>query len=104
MRNFLISAVVDIILIFAFYYLFRAMIPKETRNKLYEKYISSFAKFVIYLFVVTLIIIGVSTLIIYRTRYVSYLNVISSALVSIFVGFVISLVPTTGAGDKKEEK
>ncbi|ABK60885.1 MULTISPECIES: hypothetical protein [Clostridium] len=104
MRNFLISAVVDIILIFAFYYLFRAMIPKPTRNKLYEKYISSFAKFVIYLFVVTLIIIGVSTLILYRTRYVNYLNVISSALVSIFVGFVISLVPTTGAGDKKEEK
>lgn len=104
MRNFLVSAIVDIILIFAFYYIFRAIINESTRHKIYEKYISSFAKFVIYLFVITILIIGITSLIFYKTRYVNYLNVISSALVSVFVGFVISLIPTKGAGDKRKHK
>ncbi|AEB74820.1 probable membrane protein [Clostridium botulinum BKT015925] len=56
------------------------------------------------MFVITILITGITALIFYKTRYVNYLNVISSALVSIFVGFVISLVPTKGAGDKKKHK
>ncbi|KYH28653.1 MULTISPECIES: hypothetical protein [Clostridium] len=104
MRNFLITAVLDIILILISYYLFRAVISGPTRHKIYEKYLSSFAKFVIYIFIASALITGISALILYKTRYVVYLNVIAPSLVSILVGFIISLVPTRGAGDNKEKK
>ncbi|MFU0824401.1 hypothetical protein [Clostridium sp.] len=104
MRNFLITAVADIILIIVSYYLFRAVISGPTRHRIYEKYLSSFAKFVIYIFIASALITGISALILYKTRYVVYLNVIAPALVSILVGFIISLVPTRGAGDNKEKK
>lgn len=104
MRNFLITAVLDIILILISYYLFRVVISGPTRHKIYEKYLSSFAKFVIYIFIASALITGISALILYKTRYVVYLNVIAPSLVSILVGFIISLVPTRGAGDNKEKK
>lgn len=101
MKNFLISAVVDIILIFISYFLFRNIISGPTRHRLYEKFFGSFAKFVIYTFIATLIITGVTALILYRTWYIAYINILAPALVSILVGFLMSTVPTRGAGDEK---
>ncbi len=101
MKNFLISAAVDIILILASYFLFRNIISGPTRHRLYEKFFGSFAKFVIYTFIVTIIITGVTAIILYRTWYISYINIIAPALVSILVGFLMSTVPTRGAGDEK---
>lgn len=103
MRNFLINAVIDLFLILISYFLFRRAISGPTRHRLYEKMLSSFAKFVIFLFIVSLVVTGLTALIFYRTRFVGYINVIAPAVLSVFVGFVISTVPTRGAGDEKEE-
>lgn len=103
MKNFLISALIDIILIFASYFLFRKVINGATRHRLYEKFFSSFAKFVIYIFVITVILTSIVALIFYRTRFVSYLNIVAPALVSILVGFFMSTVPTRGKGDDKDK-
>lgn len=104
MKNFLISAVVDIILIFISYFLFRNIISGPTRHRLYEKFFGSFAKFVIYTFIATLIITGVTALVLYRTWYIAYINILAPALVSILVGFLMSTVPTRGAGDEKSKQ
>lgn len=103
MKNFLISAVVDIILIFISYFLFKNIISGPTRHRLYEKFFGSFAKFVIYTFIATVIITGVTALILYRTWYIAYINILAPALVSILVGFLMSTVPTRGAEDKKSK-
>ncbi|ACA56385.1 hypothetical protein ACLD43_18245 [Clostridium botulinum] len=96
MRNFLISSIVNLILILVSYFLFRSIISGPTRHKIYEKIFSSFAKFIIYTFIFTIVITGVTALIVYRTRFVIYLNIIAPALVSILIGFLISTVPTKG--------
>ncbi len=51
MRNFLISSIVNLILILISYFLFRSIISGPTRHKIYEKIFSSFAKFIIYTFI-----------------------------------------------------
>ncbi len=102
MKNFLISAIVDIIIIFTSYFLFRSIISGPTRHRLYEKFMSSFAKFVIIIFVASALVTGLTALVLYKTRFIVYLNVIAPALVSILVGFIMSTVPTRGVGDKKK--
>ncbi|PJI08772.1 MULTISPECIES: hypothetical protein [Clostridium] len=104
MFNFLISSAVDIVLIFASYFIFRSIISGPTRHKIYEKFMSSFAKFVIYIFIVSVAITSISAYIMYRTRFVSYINIVAPALVSVFIGFVMSTVPTRGLGDTNETK
>ncbi|HBC95454.1 MAG TPA: hypothetical protein DC034_01505 [Clostridium sp.] len=99
MKNFLISASVDIFLILLSYFLFVKIISGPTRHKLYEKFFRSFARFIIYLFFITLLITGLSAFILYRTSYIAYINIISPALVSVLVGFLMSTVPTKGEGD-----
>lgn len=103
MRNFLISTAVNIVLIFISYFLFKKVISGPTRHKIYEKIFSSFAKFVISIFIITVAITSVSALVLYKTRFIAYINVIAPALVSILVGFVMSLVPTRGIGDKEKK-
>ncbi|MBM7871985.1 ABC-type uncharacterized transport system permease subunit [Clostridium pascui] len=103
MRNFLISTAVNIVLIFISYFLFKKLISGPTRHKIYEKIFSSFAKFVILIFIITVAITGISALVLYKTRFIAYINVIAPALVSILVGFVMSLVPTRGIGDKEKK-
>jgi hypothetical protein len=102
MRNFIISAVADLILILISYFIFRSVISGPARHRIYEKFMSSFAKFVISIFIITVAITGIAAFILYRTRYVVYLNVIAPALVSIFIGFIMSTVPTRGRGDKEK--
>lgn len=104
MRNFLISAGADIVLILVSYFIFRSIISGPTRHRLYEKFLSSFAKFVILIFLASLILTGATALILYKTRYIQYINIAAPALVSILVGFIISTVPTRGLGDKDKEK
>ncbi|WP_142413524.1 hypothetical protein [Hathewaya massiliensis] len=101
MRNFFISATLDLILILISYFIFRAIISGPNRHKIYEKLMSSFAKFIIFLFVVTVAITSITAIILYKTRYIEYINVVTPALVSIFVGFVVSTVPTRGYEEKK---
>lgn len=100
MLSFIVSALIDIVIIFAAYFIFRSVLSGPLRHRIYEKFISSFGKFVIYIFIVSAAITGIAAYILYRTRYVIYLNIIAPALVSIFIGFVVSTVPTRGAGDK----
>lgn len=104
MRNFLLSAIADIFLILISYFVFRSVISGPTRHRLYEKFLGSFAKFVIGIFVASLLITSLTALVLYRTRYIAYINIVAPALVSILVGFVVSTVPTRGAGDNEKEK
>lgn len=104
MRNFIIAAAADLVLILASYFLFRSIISGPTRHRLYEKFMSSFAKFVIYIFVASAGITALTALILYRTRYISYLNIAAPALVSLLVGFIVSTVPTRGIGDEKKKE
>ncbi|EJO5347485.1 hypothetical protein NRP93_001571 [Clostridium botulinum] len=101
MKNFLISSIANLILILVSYFLFRNIISGPTRHKIYEKLFSSFAKFVIYTFVFTIAITGITALIVYKTRFVIYLNIVAPALVSILIGFLISTVPTKGVEENK---
>lgn len=104
MKNFLISAAADVILITFSYYIFRSILSGPTRHKIYEKFISSFAKFVIYIFIASVVITGFTALILYRTRYIVYINIAAPAILSILVGFIMSTVPTRGAGDSDSKK
>jgi len=103
MKNFLVSAIVDIIIIFSSYFLFRSVISGPTRHRLYEKFMGSFAKFVIIIFVASVLITSLTALILYKTQYIVYINILTPALVSILVGFVMSTVPTRGTGDKEKD-
>ena len=102
MKNFLVSAIVDVVIIFASYFLFRSIISGPTRHRLYEKFMSSFAKFVIIIFVASALVTSLTALVLYKTQYIVYINILAPALVSILVGFVMSTVPTRGAGDKEK--
>lgn len=101
MKNFFISASLDLILILISYFIFRASIRGPKRHKIYEKLMSSFAKFIIFLFIVTVAITSITAIILYKTRYIAYINIVTPSLVSIFVGFVVSTVPTRGYEEKK---
>lgn len=101
MKNFLISSLLNIILIIASYFLFRSIISGPTRHKIYEKIFSSFSKFIIYTFILTVVITSITALIVYKTRFIIYLNIIAPALVSVLVGFLISTVPTKGVEESK---
>ena len=103
MKNFLVSAIVDIVIIFASYFLFRSVISGPTRHRLYEKFMSSFAKYVIIIFVASALITSLTALVLYKTRYIVYINILAPALVSILVGFVMSTVPTRGTGDTEKD-
>lgn len=101
MVNFLISAAVNAVLILVFFFIFKVVISGPTRHRIYEKFMSSFAKFVVYIFIGAVVITGGTALVLYRTRYIAYINIAAPALVSILVGFVASTVPVKGAGDEK---
>jgi len=103
MKNFLVSAIVDIVIIFASYFLFRSVISGPTRHRLYEKFMSSFAKYVIIIFVASVLVTSLTALVLYKTQYIVYINILAPALVSILVGFVMSTVPTRGTGDKEKD-
>ncbi len=101
MLNFIISSAVDLVLILISFFMFKKIISGPTRHRLYEKFMSSFAKFIVYIFIAAVVITGGTALILYKTRYVSYMNIAAPALVSILVGFVASTVPVKGTGDEK---
>jgi hypothetical protein len=101
MVNFLISAAINAVLILIFFFVFKAVISGPTRHRIYEKFMSSFAKFVVYIFIGSVVITGGTALILYKTNYVAYINIAAPALVSILVGFVASTVPVKGVGDEK---
>ena len=101
MLNFLISAAVDAVLILVSFFTFKKIISGPTRHKIYENLMSSFAKFVIYIFIGAAIITGGTAFFLYKTRYIGYINITAPALVSLIVGFVGSTVSVKGSDDKK---
>ena len=96
MVNFLISALIDLVLIFISYLFFKNILGGPTRHKIYEKFVNSFGKFVLYTFLISLGVTALTAFIMYRTRYLIYLNIVSPAILSIFIGFIMSTVPTKG--------
>ncbi|WP_029451511.1 hypothetical protein [Clostridium algidicarnis] len=102
MMNFLVSSVANLIIILISFFIFKVIISGPTRHRIYEKFMSSFAKFIIYIFLASTVITSLTALVLYKTRYIAYINVVAPALVSPIIGFVASTVPTRGAGDKKQ--
>lgn len=103
MKNFLISATVNIVVITVAYFLFKSLIRGPLRHRLYEIIFSSMSRYVIYIFIATAAITGVTAYILYRTRYLPYINVISPIILSFLIGFLMSTVPTRGTGDEKRD-
>jgi hypothetical protein len=104
MVTFLKTALADAGIIIITFLLFTAVIPGDIRHKIWEKYISSFAKFVVYIFIATVVINLVTALIVYKIRYERYMNIIAPSVQSVLIGFVASCVPRRGFEDKKREE
>ena len=102
LKNFLISAVVDLILIFISYLIFKTSINSSKRLRIYEKLFSSFAKFIILVFVISAGITGITSYALYKLNLISYVNIIAPALVSLLVGFLMSTLPSKGVGDENK--
>ncbi|MCX7885270.1 MAG: hypothetical protein N2448_09630 [Caloramator sp.] len=101
MKAFPIVVIVDILIIIISFGIFSALISGEKRHRIWEKYISSFSKFVIYIFIVTISVNVITALIVYALRYEKYLNIIAPAIQSIIIGFVASCVPRRGVEHNK---
>lgn len=101
LKNFLISALIDLILIFISYSVFKASISSTKRLHIYEKLFSSFAKFIILVFIISAGITGITAYTLYKLNLITYVNIIAPALVSLLVGFLMSTLPTKGVGDEK---
>ena len=93
----------DIGIIIVTFLIFSAIIPGYKRHRIWEKHISSFAKFVIYIFIASLAINVLTATIVYSLDYERYLNFIAPSVQSVLIGFVAACVPRRGVGDKKEE-
>jgi hypothetical protein len=103
MNTFLKVALADLGIIIVTFLFFTAIISGEKRHKIWEKYISAFSKFVIYIFILTIGINILTAVIVYKLQYERYLNIIAPSVQSILIGFVAACVPRRGVGDKKEE-
>lgn len=103
MKVFWKVALADVIIIFISFILFSALIPGDKRHKIWEKYISSFSKFVIYIFAVTIAVNVITALIVYALRYQRYLNIIAPSVQSIVIGFIASCVPRRGVEHGKDK-
>lgn len=101
MKIFFIGLAADIAVVIAAFLIFSAVIPGGKRHQIWEKYISSFAKFVIYIFIATAVINALTAYIVYALRYEKYLNIISPFVQSILIGFVASCVPRRGVKERK---
>lgn len=104
MYTFFKVALVDIGIIILTFGLFSAIIPGRARHTIWEKYISAFSKFVVYIFILTVVINILTAVIVYALQYERYLNIIAPSVQSILIGFVASCVPRRGVGDRKEER
>lgn len=104
MYTFIKVALADIGIIIITFAIFTAIIPGNKRHVIWEKYISAFSKFVIYIFILTALVNILTAVIVYYLRYERYMNIIAPSVQSILIGFVAACVPRRGVGDKKEEK
>lgn len=102
MKNFLISSVVNLALISMSYFVFKSILSGPTRHKLYEVLLGSMSRYVIYVFLATVVVTGLTALVLYKTRYISYINIVAPALLSLLIGFLMCTVPTRGEGDNKK--
>lgn len=97
-------ALLDLGIIAVSYLIFRYTLSGGWRHKVWEKYVDSFAKFVIILFVVTAVVNVVTFYILFSMRMKQYVNIIAPAISSVIVGFVIASVPKRGVGDEEAKK
>lgn len=103
LSNLVKIGLADIGIIIVTFLLFSAIIPGRKRHTIWEKHISSFAKFVIYIFIASLAINVLTAVIVYALQYQRYMNFIVTGVQSILIGFVAACVPRRGVGDNKEE-
>jgi len=83
------------------YLIFRYTLSGEWRHRIWEKYVDSFAMFVIILFVVTAIVNIGTFYILFRMDLKHYVNIVAPVLSSVIIGFTIASVPQRGVGDRK---
>jgi hypothetical protein len=104
MSTFFRVALLDLGIIVITFIIFSAAIPGAKRHVIWEKYISSFAKFVIYIFIATLVINVLTAYIAYTLGYERYLNIIAPTVQSFLIGLVAACVPRRGVGDNTTEE
>jgi hypothetical protein len=104
MSTLLKYLLVDVAIIIVSFGLFTALIPGRARHNIWEKYISAFSKFIIYIFIATIAINVITVLIVYALRSEHYLNIIAPAVQSVLVGFVAACVPRRGVEDNNQER
>jgi magnesium-transporting ATPase (P-type) len=101
LKIFFIGLAADIAIVIISFLIFSALIPGSKRHVIWEKYISSFAKFVIYVFIATAAINALTAYIVYALRYEKYLNIIAPFIQSILIGFIAACVPRRGINEKR---
>ncbi|WDC85455.1 hypothetical protein PL321_09100 [Caloramator sp. mosi_1] len=101
MQRLLLIALANIGIVIVTFFIFSFIFSGEWRHKIWEKYISSFAKFVVYIFIVSLIINIITAWAVYALQLDRYINVIVPMVQSIIIGFVAACVPRRGVEYKR---
>lgn len=104
MYTFIKVALADIGIIIVTFVIFTALIPGDKRHRIWEKYISGFSKFVVYVFILSIAINIITAVIVYKFQYERYMNIIAPSVQSVLIGFIAACVPRRGVGDNKEEE
>jgi hypothetical protein len=102
--NLLKYALIDIGIVGVTFGLFSLIIPREKRHRIWEKHISGFSKFVVFMFIISITINAATAYITYRLLYERYLNIIAPAVQSVIIGFVAACVPRRGVGDEPSKE
>lgn len=97
-------ALLDLGVIALSYLIFRYTLSGEWRHHIWEKYVDSFAMFVIILFVVTAVVNVATFYILFSMGLKRYVNIVAPAIASVIVGFTIASVPQRGVGDRTVKK
>lgn len=97
-------ALLDIIVISVSYLIFRYSLKGEWRHRIWEKYLDSFAIFVVILFVITASVNIITFVVLNYLRVKQYVNIVAPAVVSILVGFILASVPQRGVEDSEAKK
>lgn len=103
MQKLLIIALANIGIVIVSFFIFSFILSGAWRHKIWENYISSFAKFVVYIFLISLIINVLTAWAVYSFRLERYVNVILPMVQSILIGFVAACVPRRGVSHKSQE-
>lgn len=104
MQRLLLIALSNIGIVIVSFFIFSFIFSGEWRHRIWEKYISSFAKFVVYIFIVSLLINVLTAWAVYALSLERYINVIVPMIQSIIIGFVAACVPRRGVSHDNKVK